>query len=181
MIKDYHTHNPVATDAIINASPGDVLNPRLTYSVGIHPWHVDGDIDLDSLDIMARQDNVVAIGETGLDGLCGTDEARQMQLLLHHIKLSEELGKPLILHVVRRYDRIMQLRKQLRPLQPWIIHGYRGKPELTRRLLALGFEFSIGEKFNPSSVALIPSSRLHYETDTSPLSIDTIISRIENN
>lgn len=126
---------------------------------------------------MARLDNVVAIGETGLDALCGTDEDEQLKLLLHHIRLSEELGKPLILHVVKRYDRIMQLKKQLRPCQPWIIHGYRGKPQLTRQLLAHGFEFSIGERFNPDSLKLIPPARLHYETDTSPLSIDTIIAR----
>lgn len=178
MIKDFHTHNPHATDAIINAEPGDTLDPKLTYSVGIHPWRISGNDDVAELDRMARLDNVVAIGETGLDPLCGTDEELQLNLLRHHISLSEELHKPLILHIVKRYYRIMQLKKQLCPTQPWIIHGYRGKPQLTQQLLDHGFEFSIGERFNPDSLRLIPSASLHYETDTSSLPIDTIISQV---
>ena len=54
----------------------------------------------------------------------------QTTLLTFHISISERLSKPLILHIVKAYPEIIALRKSLRPAQPWIIHGFRGKPQL---------------------------------------------------
>lgn len=71
----------------------------------------------------------------------------------------------MIIHCVRRYGRIMALRKELNARQRWIIHGFRGKPELARQLLAAGFDISIGTKFNPEVPGAVPSGHLFHETD----------------
>ncbi|MDE6859911.1 MAG: TatD family hydrolase [Duncaniella sp.] len=163
------------------------LRPGYTYSVGIHPWNclIATDKDLLMLRAMAAEPGVAAIGETGLDTM-RTDHPSaqsgllkvQIQLLGIHACLSEELRKPLILHVVKRFNEIIRLRKELHPSQPWIIHGFRGKPELARELLRHGFYLSYGEKFNPASVAITPTSRLLVESDESHMPLSVIARRL---
>ena len=63
---------------------------------------------------------------------------------------------------------------------PWIIHGFRGKPQLAQQLLNNGFYISLGEHFNPQTVTIIPTNRLLFETDESTLDINTIIENIKN-
>ncbi len=95
--------------------------------------------------------------------------AAQTALLRIHYELSETLRKPLILHIVKSFPEIIALRKQWKPTQPWIIHGFRGKPQLARELLAHGFHLSYGKKYNPASLAITPASRLLRETDEMPI------------
>lgn len=94
--------------------------------------------------------------------------AAQTALLRIHYELSETLRKPLILHIVKSFPEIIALRKQWKPTQPWIIHGFRGKPQLARELLAHGFHLSYGKKYNLASLAITPASRLLRETDEMP-------------
>lgn len=94
--------------------------------------------------------------------------AAQTALLRIHYELSETLRKPLILHIVKSFPEIIALRKQWKPTQPWIIHGFRGKPQLARELLAHGFHLSYGKKYNPASLVITPVSRLLRETDEMP-------------
>lgn len=166
---DIHTHDINAGDtALINLPWGADVPPHGYYSVGIHPWDTSSttDDDIVRLDELARHERVIAIGETGLDALKGADLQRQEEIFLQHVRLSEALGKPLIIHSVRTLPRIMQLRKQLRPLQRWIIHGYRGNATTARQLLNLGFGISLGQRFNPEVPSVIPPDRLFRESDT---------------
>ena len=63
--------------------------------------------------------------------------------------------------------------------QPWIIHGFTGKPELAEQLLKQEFYFSFGKSLlqeqNPTGFALTetPFQRLFLETDAtdSPISM----------
>ena len=56
----------------------------------------------------------------------------------------------------------------------WIIHGFRGKPELARQALNTGCALSFGEHFNPESVRLTPTGSLYVETDESTMPISEI-------
>lgn len=179
---DIHCHDHVRhATAIINIGPGEQIVPDRFYSVAIHPWdaHSATTADLEKLDSTARHPQVILIGETGLDALRGDINA-QMRLIKHHISLSESLRKPLLLHVVKQFQQIIALRKLIKPSQPWIIHGFRGKPQQAQELIAHGFYISLGEKFNQESAAIIPNDRLLFESDTSPLSIYEIIDRVNN-
>lgn len=186
---DTHTHT-LRENALVNLDPvsppadGAVWpQPPYFYSVGIHPWNASRvtPADVGRLRSLAFHPRVLAIGETGLDtvhraapGAPVPDLGQQMSLLKVHIALSEQTGKPLILHVVKRFSEILALHRACNPSQPWIIHGFRGKPELARQLLRAGFRLSYGEKANPASVAVTPVDRLLLESDESSLSVDAI-------
>ena len=102
----------------------------------------------------------------------------QKELLKTHIQLSEQLQKPLLLHIVKATDEIIALHKELRPEMPWIWHGFRGNAHTAEMLLKRGFYLSIGERFNPDAVAAIPDDRLLVETDCSRLTIQDIVRNV---
>jgi len=93
------------------------------------------------LNEIASHPSIVAIGETGLDRLKGPSFDVQIPVFKKHIELSENLGKPVIIHCVKAWEELIQIRRETKPTQSWIIHGYRGKPELTKRLIQEGFLF----------------------------------------
>lgn len=181
MIKDIHTHRADAREAVISVNPWE-FNPveGLYYSVGIHPWQAARAVeaDFDRLAECATLGNVLMIGECGIDKLRGGDLPMQMSVLERHIALSEQVGKPLVLHCVRASNELCRLRRLLRPSMPWIVHGFRGNARVASQLLDAGFYLSYGERFNPEALAITPADRLLAETDESLLPIDEIHRRL---
>ena len=202
MIIDSHTHIS-RPGAVVNIDPVSmpardiVLADDRYYSVGIHPWNAGcyTPRDVSRLRRLAAHPRVVAIGEPGLDSVhvsyewmprgkmmeivqAKPDFDKQMELLKIHIELSESLGKPLLLHIVKRYPEILKMRIKLKPSQPWIIHGFRGKPGLAKDLLKWGFYLSYGEKFNEASVLVTPPERMLAETDESRVPFDEIVASL---
>lgn len=181
---DFHTHRLDAPpgQAVVSLSEEIVASPQLfrptgpvACSVGVHPWWCgEGDERLwEGVVALSVHPQVVAIGECGFDRLRGA-LSRQREMFVRHIRLSEELRLPLVVHCVRAFDLLLAARKELRPTLPWTVHGFRGKPALARQLLAAGLDLSFGPRFNPESVRLCPSSRLHIETDDTDVPIESV-------
>ncbi len=165
-ITDIHTHNPQApASAVINLERHGQMRPdHALYSVGWHPWWPEPDMNW--VRAAAIDPRVVIIGECGVDRRRGIGSIDlQLALTEAHARLSEELGKPLLLHIVGAWSEIIALRKRLKPAQKWIIHSFRGKPELSQPLLPAGFNISLGPRFNPATETILPHDRLHRESD----------------
>ncbi|MBP5630243.1 MAG: TatD family hydrolase, partial [Bacteroidaceae bacterium] len=135
---DFHTHQVPADQDVVA-----VVDGRDTW--GIHPWKADEKFVVPDLS------GKLAIGECGLDGLRGPSMEVQEKVFLQQIALSEELGKPLIIHCVKAFDQILRLRKELKPKQSWMLHGFRGKPQQLRSLLDAGFFVGFGYQHNEES------------------------------
>ena len=172
---DLHTHNGApAANTIFNSNC--YIDGR-SISIGIHPWHINNDWQNIFADIAthAKTDNVVAIGECGFDILKSPATAElQEDIFRAHAQLAETLCKPLIIHCVKAFDRLLALYKDMKPQQAWIIHGFRGKPQQAEQLAKAGLYISLGEKFNHESAKAIPAERLFIETDESACSIAEI-------
>lgn len=166
---DIHTHNSApAPHTIFNSGAGYLAERKI--STGIHPWAIGDkwESEFATITKIAKEDNVVAIGECGLDTLKSPATIElQKEIFKAHIRLSELLKKPLIIHCVKAYDILIALRRESAPQQAWIIHGFRGKPEFAEQLVKAGFYISLGEKFNPSSAKAVPTERLFIESDES--------------
>jgi TatD DNase family protein len=161
--------------AIINMPQEWLLHPEeatlradATYSVGVHPWWTaNNDIEalLRGTTFWAQHPQVVRIGECGLDKLKGGTIEVQERVFVAQVEHSENLQKPLTIHCVKAFDRLLSLHTQLRPKQRWTIHGFRGKAEQAQQLLAAGFDLSFGEHYNEAAFALCPPTRRNRETD----------------
>ena len=147
---------------------------KKTFSVGFHPWNLNPENDFKSLKKLAAHHNCLAVGECGLDKLRGPDLAFQKNVLLSHLEVSELVGKPVILHIVKSFNEIMEIISDFAPTQPMIIHGFRGSPQLTKQLLNNGFYLSVNYNYflhRGLTFPDIPFERLLLETDTDEMGI----------
>lgn len=176
-LTDTHTHNPEAgPEAIINIEPDALPLPAAgRFSTGVHPWRSAEAAKLwPMVETVAADKRIVAIGECGIDRLRGADIKLQEELFMRHARLAERVGKPLIIHCVKAWGELLGAYSDIKPSQPWIIHGFRCGPALAHQLLNAGMHISLGEHFNRATAAIIPDDRLHIETDCSTLPIGYI-------
>lgn len=184
MITDCHTHDRNSHIGIISLQPHEMsdMSPGHLYSVGIHPWHAAEatEDDWSRVEDAAVRDEVVMLGESGLDALCDTPREVQELTFRRMIAISERVRKPLVIHAVKTFQEIIALHRELSPSQPWIIHGFRGKPQLAAQLVREGFYISLGPRYNEEALAVIPYDRLLCESDEAPAAPDLGSASAEN-
>ncbi len=153
--------------------------PDVVPSLGLHPWYVAGAEPgwLDRLGRRLQAAPWVGQGEAGLDrarrgeGLATPEQ--QAAALLAQARLAVDLGRPLALHGVRAWGRILEL---LRPLglhrAGYLLHSFSGSPELVEAFAALGARFSFSGTITRhratrthAAARAVPADRLLVETD----------------
>ena len=183
-ILDIHTHKaePVsAGKAIINRKLAtDALCEGYFYSAGIHPWDLtefDTERRLECLREQLAEKQLVAVGEAGLDKLAAAPMQLQVAVFKEQVELSEKYELPLIIHCVKAMDELLALRKERAPKQPWIWHGFRGKPEQAEQLQDKGLYLSFGEFYSDEAMRAVSDDRLFLETDESSRDIEELLYR----
>ena len=179
-----HTHVSVHPEnEILSLAPEELSTDKRSFyaSVGIHPWTLteeNADIQWKALCESIKDKRIVAIGECGLDKLKGPSMELQTAVFKQEAALAEDSSLPLIIHCVKAFNELVQLKKEISPRQPWIIHGFRGKLPLALDCIRHGFYLSIGSHFQENTLKAIPLDRLFIETDESEESIGSIYQRI---
>jgi TatD DNase family protein len=171
MIRDIHTHHHPSTpgEAIVQLM-SDAFYPQQGhfYSVGLHPWEIKDDwrTQMAGLLVKALHPQVAMIGEAGIDKKNGAAPLEvQMEVFREHVRLSELLRKPLIIHCVKGFDEVLAIRKEMKAALPWLIHGFRGGIEQWQQLSRAGLLVSIGEHYDEELVKELPLSQLFIESD----------------
>lgn len=158
---DIHTHqtqsNPdvkaiVCIDYKQKPTAGDFC------SFGIHPWHI-GEHPLNdalpSLMSAFSAPEAIAVGEAGLDRVIGTAFDLQEKYFKAQITVSEYLKKPMILHCVKAYSDIQEIRKAGKFKMPWVIHGFNANKQTADQLIKMNFYLSFGKDLlDPESKAV---------------------------
>jgi TatD DNase family protein len=122
----------------------------LAYALGIHPLYVHQavDADLDRLQ-QALFDNrndphLVAVGEIGLDHFVpGLDHALQKRFYTAQLKLARDAGLPVILHVRRSADSLLQGLRRI-DVVGGIAHAFNGSQVQAQQFVELGFKLGFG-------------------------------------
>lgn len=181
-----HTHR-IKNDGeiqILNLFAQDLSHtkPDFLFSAGLHPWHIEKVNPEECFEAIERAsdlENMLAVGECGLDRSISTDFSLQEHCFKKQIQIAVNKNKPLIIHCVRAYSDLQKLKKKIQSDLPWIIHGYQGNMETTKSLIRQGFYFSVGESLlkNESKQTVlqsIPIELLFLETDDKDVSIREI-------
>jgi TatD DNase family protein len=172
---DVHTH-------FLTGNPYAILNANSSinsfHSRGIHPWFVNKNIPLEKLEYDLQHQKCIALGEIGLDKVCTSDLILQRKVFIEQIELSEKYRLPIIIHCVRASNELVELKKEIKPTQLWIWHGFN-KTSILNQTLENEIIPSFGEVIlhNESlqkELVNLESSQFLLETDTSTLSIKTI-------
>lgn len=123
---------------------------------------------------------LLAIGECGLDVNAEASLEVQSRLLKAQLRFSMHWQLPVILHCVKQLDPLIALRKEMKPHEAWIMHGFRGKPQQLKSLLQAGFHVSFGFRFNPHSLLACPIERLLLETDDDERPVRALYEEVAN-
>lgn len=149
---------------------------KIVLSAGIHPCYME-DQDFATLHKQAQDEQVVAVGESGLDYFYCTDTAvRQLQQdsFARHIELSAELQKPLIVHTRdARHDTIEVMRSEHAERGGGVMHCFTETLDMAKTALDLGFYISFSGVITFKNAAeirdvcsYVPMDRILLETDS---------------
>ncbi|MDP5106848.1 MAG: TatD family hydrolase [Polaribacter sp.] len=181
---DVHTHtfsSDTNVFSIVNSYPNS-LNFWQPFSIGIHPWFIKNDTfeeELLFVETKLQDKNCVALGECGLDKLIDVDFELQKAVFKMQILVSEKYKKPLIIHCVKAYQEIIEIKKQVKPTQKWVLHGFNKSKQLAESFIKNGILLSFGaamikNKKLQEVFLEIPISSILLETDDSELEIQAI-------
>lgn len=189
MYIDIHTHRQsVVDDNILQVnnlySGFGRVEEGMLCSIGLHPWYLqDSKGLLMELKKFAFCENVIAIGECGLDKACETDWALQLHVFRAQLVLAKELQKPIVIHCVRAFAEVMQILDEVSPGVPVIFHGFNRNRNVAYQLLSKEYYLSFGAavlKDNTLAdvVREIPGDKFFCETDNAAIAIDDIYHRV---
>lgn len=149
---------------------------RILAATGIHPHEasVFTEQDLEELYELARQPQVVAVGEIGLDYYYDGDyKAEQDKLFRSQIKLAHEVGKPVIIHDRDAHQEVLlTLREEKAGKNGGVMHCYSGSAAMAADFIQAGFAISLAgpltfknAKKTVEVAARLELSHLMVETD----------------
>lgn len=184
---DIHTHrqsgDPDVTEivnVIIRHQAGGMEACCAPFrSYGIHPWYIyNVEEQMEMLKTVASLAETVAIGEAGLDKTAETDFEMQEKVFRAQVLLAESVKKPLIIHCVKAWQELLAVKKEINPSVPWVVHGFRGKAELSGQLTGHGFYLSFGSRFNSMALQKAQPNRILAETDETGAGIRAVYQHI---
>ncbi len=140
-------------------------------------------LKISELEVALQNPYCLTIGECGLDKLIPIPLPDQLDCFEMQIRLSEQYELPLILHCVKAWNEVIQVRRKMNPKQTWIFHGFR-KTTLLESVLTEGLMVSIGtavlhDQKLQEVIPQIPGDRLFLETDSDAVhGIDEIYEKV---
>jgi TatD DNase family protein len=131
---------------------------------------------LQTLETLASEKRVAAVGETGFDlfnGAYRDTEKEQEELFRRHLDVALAGGLPIVLHVRRAMHKVFAYTRELKALPAVVFHSYSGTLAEGEALLRRGVNayFSFGNaillnhKAAMTACARLPLKRLLTETD----------------
>lgn len=145
---------------------------------GIHPHSADSAKEEDFLrirGIVSTNDKIVAVGECGLDyDRMFSARENQIRCFENHIKIAEELGKPLFLHERDAADDfIARFKKHGDICKRAVVHCFTGDKDTLKKYIDMGFYIGVtgwicDERRGGAlreAVKYIPLDRIMAETD----------------
>jgi TatD DNase family protein len=144
-------------------------------AVAVHPTEI-ADLDDDgyrTLEQLAADPRVVAVGETGLDYYWDrTEPAAQQEHFRRHIDLAKRVGKPLMIHDRDAHADVLRILREEGPPERVIFHAFSGDAEMAGECVRAGYVLSfpgvVTFRNAPAlreAAAVTPADHLLVETD----------------
>ena len=178
---DIHTHNHffIQSDVVklVSLMAGEKIPPDVKnclFSYGIHPWQLETQDTKSLIEIFEHEmtsNSFVAIGEIGIDKTRKIPLNLQIEIFEYQLFIANKKQLPVILHVVKATNEIMQSVSKIKPTVPMILHAFNSSKEQVMHYSKKGFYFSVGNAIHTfdskmaTSLKTIPIERLFFETD----------------
>lgn len=171
-----HQHHSSQTDLfgvfniVLNGDQDDHYLPPVT--AGLHPWHISESDPFKGISILQellRDNEILAVGECGIDKVISVPLAIQEDVFQKQVRLAQEYAKPLIIHCVRAFEEVQHVLKSENFTGHSIFHGFSKNKELAEQLLKKGYYLSFGSSILSGkldeTLEATPLEQLFLETD----------------
>lgn len=118
---------------------------------GLHPYFLSQHETADATQLRALEarlsepvSSLVAVGETGLDGVIDVPIARQQRVLDTHLRLAKDADLPVILHHRKTHHLLLKAFKDTGYDRGGVIHAFSGNVQVARSYIDSGFLLGIG-------------------------------------
>ena len=189
-------------DKVLNLAKShcDNLNDKpikIHPCLGIHPWFLAGlnDTHLELLTekVIQAKNDIIAIGEIGLDGaiIKRSDDpeaelTKQQHFFDFQLNLAKQQDLPVIIHHRQSHDKIMPFLKRYQLNKAGIIHGFSGSYQQAKGYLDLGFKLGVGSTITYSrakktinTLKRLPLESLVLETDAPSMPLSSEVMGLE--
>ena len=125
-------------------------NRNIYFALGLHPCFIEQhDIpDLVTLEQLLDCEDSCAVGEIGLDFLISNDtqnRAQQQRIFEAQIALATQYQLPVILHVRKAHDQVLQVLKKANFAYGGVVHAFNGSVVQAKRYTQeFGFKLGFG-------------------------------------
>lgn len=144
-------------------------------ALGLHPMFLDfhEETHLHDLEMALSVGPIAAIGEIGLD-YYKSDQNREAQVRYFQaqIDIAKEAHLPILLHVRKAHDEVLQMIKKSHFTYGGIVHAFNGSENQAERYIDMGFKLGFGGAFTyPRAAKLhklamnLPLESIVLETD----------------
>ncbi len=121
------------------------LYPEIHAALGIHPWYVTthSRSTLQTLETLLDAEQVVALGEIGLDFSPVYQDNKQLQIEVFdaQLALAEKFGKPVSVHAIKAHNDVYQSLRQHHVTG--VIHGLGSSLEVAQNYIHCGFKIGV--------------------------------------
>lgn len=159
----------------------------INITAGISPNDIDGfkEEDLKQIEIIAKDNKCVAIGEIGLDYYWNTQNKElQKKVFISQIEIANKLEMPIVIHTREAIYDTLEILKDNKCNKKGVFHCCPLNIDLVREGLKLGFYISFAgpvtfknSKNAEEIIRMVPEDRILIETDSPYLSPEPLRGR----
>lgn len=165
---------------------------KIYACLGIHPWFLQNLNDKHLVDLSEQvslnKENIIAIGETGIDGVISKNAEnpeknlkQQQHFFDAQVELAQQHKLSLIVHHRQSHQYILPILKHYKLASSGIIHAFSGSYQQAKDYIDLGFKLGIGgtityprAKKTINAIKRLPLSSLVLETDAPAMPLFTM-------
>jgi len=122
----------------------EIFDKGIYTAVGLHPIHIkDEDFDSNEFEKIAREEKVVALGETGLDYYYDrSTKERQKEIFRKILSIANKISKPVILHSRDAGDDVLSVLIEEKIDTKGVMHCFQGNWQYAKVVLDMGLYIS---------------------------------------
>ncbi|MCB8995098.1 MAG: TatD family hydrolase [Bacteroidales bacterium] len=184
-IHSHHSEKEANVFRILNVFTSDFPDIPIDgpVSIGLHPWQItekdNGEVS-EVFSKLSGLENLMAIGEAGLDRAIKYSFNIQEEVFRKQIEISIQFNKPMIIHCVKAFPELIRIRREYPRATPWIIHGFNSSQRVAADCIQNGMYISLSHRlFRNEEKAeeickAVPPDKIFAETDDDPEPITRI-------
>ncbi len=146
-----------------------IADDRTRICIGVHPWHIDSATPdwADCMREILSSNPLIMVGEIGIDKYHPNID-RQIEFFAYQIEIAIEMNRPVHLHCVGAWDKVLHILKGHRPHIPIIAHAFGGNTAIMTALAEYNTYFSYGMRGDhvADTAKIAPVDKILVESDS---------------